>query len=924
MILIGKKSLTKTSLMLILFLIFSILPYIAKSDVSGPQLRVENSMIEGNLWSKKVVVYNNENKHYYNVSVSTDIPENLIDVELYRYITSNLKMKVTDNPVYNFQIIDSDGNGLTDTIKWIVPELSEVSFSVEGRLVEFDQIKPLMKTQETITVTFDRRLDCDRCGQHKAPPLTDINMTITATVSNPITNGILIDYYPVDWLLINKNDGNTSNFNSSYNKIEWNVGNVNNNIEKWYLIKSPERTLPPTKYYFFSEFGSKQSDLWFVIVSDPQEYYSPVSNQNFTSASSGWVYEEQNLQTDYATGEYGSSGGRINAGCYIFNNTDTASNAYGASWQYINYSFIVDVTNLNNATVYASFKLTATDDYIIRPEIRLVRPGGSVTQVYLGTQISGTTSYTGGWINASVNATSNFTQSGTYQLSVITYSETDDAQKGSPTTVIKNYIDDAGILFQANPRPPMFSGNTTNTTITGAPCNFTIDVTDNFPLGNTAGYIFSTNNTGSWRNASYVAFTGTGTTLTAWNVTTLNNTAGLLVQWMFYANDTSNNWNASQIYNLTTTDITPPTWSQAQDNSSYKIYRGQVVNISAVWQDNLGLSKAWLWTNETGSTGKNYTDGTYGSQRSLSGTGPTTVNFTWQNQTGSPRVIGWIIYANDTANNINGTNNPGNVIGNFTMWGWSNITWTSPSDPFNIKTIVPLTCFVNDTNTTGSGPITNYPVNFYNKTSSDESLLGTNYTNSSGYVIYYWNTTGLSAGTYYPKCNITSNSTLFYNASEFYQANTTVSLVNIVEITLSQAFLKGIIFGTATPNTMNNPAINNTSGSSGETEYNVTVGSSSTNNIDFYVKLNQTFEAGIIINETSSTNSGSSGFSTNTTISDSWSLLGNTTSNCTSITNGNNCWIRFYFNVSNVPSGYKERTFKICGVITGSNPSICG
>jgi hypothetical protein len=134
MIYIGKKSLAKISLFLILFLIIAIIPTLIKSDISGPQLKVENSMIEGNFWSKKVVVYNNENKHYYNVSVSTDIPENLIDVELYLYITSDLKMEVTNNPVYSFQIIDSDGNGLNDTAKWIVPELSEVGFSVEGKL----------------------------------------------------------------------------------------------------------------------------------------------------------------------------------------------------------------------------------------------------------------------------------------------------------------------------------------------------------------------------------------------------------------------------------------------------------------------------------------------------------------------------------------------------------------------------------------------------------------------------------------------------------------------------------------------------------------------------------------------------------------------------------------------------------------------
>jgi len=121
-------------------------------------------------------------------------------------------------------------------------------------------------TQELI-VSFGRRLDCQRCGQHKAPPLTDVNMTITATVSNPVS-GILIDYYPIDWLVTDANGGSVDSFNSSYNKIEWDVEGADS-INKWYLIRSPALTKPPTKYYFFSELAGKQSDLWFVTVSDP-------------------------------------------------------------------------------------------------------------------------------------------------------------------------------------------------------------------------------------------------------------------------------------------------------------------------------------------------------------------------------------------------------------------------------------------------------------------------------------------------------------------------------------------------------------------------------------------------------------------------------------------------------------------------------
>jgi hypothetical protein len=43
-------------------------------------------------------------------------------------------------------------------------------------------------TQETSTMSFDRILDCSRCGQHKAPPLTDVNMTVSASLNGQQEN----------------------------------------------------------------------------------------------------------------------------------------------------------------------------------------------------------------------------------------------------------------------------------------------------------------------------------------------------------------------------------------------------------------------------------------------------------------------------------------------------------------------------------------------------------------------------------------------------------------------------------------------------------------------------------------------------------------------------------------------------------------
>lgn len=138
-------------------------------------------------------------------------------------------------------------------------------------------------------------------------------------------------------------------------------------------------------------------------------------------------------------------------------------------------------------------------------------------------------------------------------------------------------ITSTDVFAQDDENLPTFSGNMTNTTMAGEGINFTMSVNDDVQLNSSAGYIFSTNNTGTWKNTSFVYFTGTANTMTAWNITTLNDTVRLIVQWKFYANDTSDNWNASETYNLTTTtrkefNITIYNSTAGIGDTSIKIY----------------------------------------------------------------------------------------------------------------------------------------------------------------------------------------------------------------------------------------------------------------------------------------------------------------------------------------------------------------
>jgi len=130
---------------------------------------------------------------------------------------------------------------------------------------------------------------------------------------------------------------------------------------------------------------------------------------------------------------------------------------------------------------------------------------------------------------------------------------------------------------------PTYSSNQTNSTTANTAINHTLSWADNIGL---SGYIFSTNNSGQWKNASFVSFSGT--TSTSWNVTIANSTLNTIVSWRFFANDTSNNWNASLTYNYTTADATSPQYSLNSTNSTLA---GTAVSHNLNWTDNSGLSK---------------------------------------------------------------------------------------------------------------------------------------------------------------------------------------------------------------------------------------------------------------------------------------------------------------------------------------------
>jgi peptidylprolyl isomerase len=101
----------------------------------------------------------------------------------------------------------------------------------------------------------------------------------------------------------------------------------------------------------------------------------------------------------------------------------------------------------------------------------------------------------------------------------------------------------------ASASPPTYSYVSSNSTVVGSSCTFSTVWGDN---ANVSGYIFETNNTGAFVNDTWTPFSNfvSSTSSNATVAKTLDDTAGDVVQWRFWCNDTNNNWNAVPIQSV--------------------------------------------------------------------------------------------------------------------------------------------------------------------------------------------------------------------------------------------------------------------------------------------------------------------------------------------------------------------------------------
>jgi len=212
--------------------------------------------------------------------------------------------------------------------------------------------------------------------------------------------------------------------------------------------------------------------------------------------------------------------------------------------------------------------------------------------------------------------------------------------------------------------------------------------------------------------------------------------------WTVYANDSAGNVNQTDYWVFTITkrpaNITVYLNGSITDRTDHYYHYGDIANLTV----DLNVSdKAELWTNFTG---------TYALWNTTSD--PLVNNYTLMNYTpGLYNVTGSIQ-----------TGSENNTFSNYslllTIWGYAEINESSHVSTMTATTTKHLACRVREN--TSTAVISNYNVSFWDNITG---YLGSDLTNSTG-----WANISISYGTTGPyniTCNITSNSSIYYNVS---------------------------------------------------------------------------------------------------------------------------------------------------------------
>ncbi len=476
---------------------------------------------------KQVTISSEEDLHYTNVLSHISIPEKLSLGQEYL-----IKVYWRENDTYlDFQAKDTNNNGFLDYVEWTIPHLSTQTFDIilitkaehlssDRAFISniYEEVKSLddiwsetINDEEYVRVTFETPLDNTR----------DITLFPRIISGNPI-----VEVYE---------------FNSSEKIAEF-PSLISNEYNKVLLTN-----LQGTQDTF--DLKITGGSLQFDYIVDPRVVY----NVNSTMDS---VYAVPTSSNRWDSG------------------TNASLSDYGAlSREDGIYARVGPTTGNGNDYPFYRFNFTINEnpDFISSIFIRFVGYDNAreTATVYVwrfadSTWVSiGTTSY---WNS---NITRNITSDiGSYidsnnQLVVVVEGDRFDRTP----SIDYIYIDYVEVVVQYTEEitPPIYNRVSVNNTTPGKLTRFSINVSDNYALNPKGGYIFSTNNSGSWVNDSFVSFSSTP----SWaNVTkVLSSTANIPVGYRWFFNDTAGNRVSTPVYVLTTSDY-PPSTSQIQCEES--------------------------------------------------------------------------------------------------------------------------------------------------------------------------------------------------------------------------------------------------------------------------------------------------------------------------------------------------------------------
>ncbi|MGY4884300.1 MAG: DUF2341 domain-containing protein [Nanobdellota archaeon] len=592
--------------------------------------KIEEKLISEN--KKEVVISSPEDVHYQEVLSYTSLPREISNQGL-------IKVYWKEQDIYlNFEAEDTNGNSLLDYIKWIVPHLSNQTFEIIITKAEhldssrtfisdiYEQVKELdnlwseiIDSNEYVRVTFEFPLDNTR----------DITLFPRVLSGNP-----KIEVYEKD--RTEKVAEFSSLIPDEYNKVlltnliglqdTFDLKVIGGSIELDHII-DPQIT--------------------YNVNSSMRAYWGrPTSSNRWLSGTNSTSSQYANMATENTV--YASVG-------------PTSNNDY----PFYRFNFTIDTPVAYINSIYIRF--TGYDN------------AGETGTVYVWRFANSTWMPIGTTPAANGNVTRNITSDISSYIDsnkqVVIIVEGD--QYDTSPSVDYLYVDYVGVTVQytSETTPPIYNRVSVNNTLPEEITRFSINVSDNVALHPNGGYIFSTNNTGSWENDSFVLFT----TTPSWaNVTkTLTSTAETFVGYRWYFNDSENNRNSTQIYNLTVSPY-PPSGAQIQCEEEGSWKDCNEVEFSEI------LTRVRI----------NCTGNVINASFNLTNL-PDSYNFFSSNAT-SNESTWWIYDNNDLTINDSGTFNltgtcygPSSQAKNFVNWTlpWGNLTVSlvNPSSNINVN-----------------------------------------------------------------------------------------------------------------------------------------------------------------------------------------------------------------------------------------------